>query len=131
MDVKAGRVKKLEGQLSEIAYGTRPYRLDTSKFEYSGGVAEEGEEGTDSVELERGQNLLQFNLSLVWYRSNWYRSNWYGIPIMYTCTYVRISDTTHCNNIFMALYLDYTIIQSAIQNYSSIHLRTYVQHQFF
>ena len=68
MDIKAARVKKLETQLKEIAYGTRPYRLDTSKFEYGGlggigvGAVEEGEE---VVELERGQNLLQFHISVV------------------------------------------------------------------
>lgn len=64
MDIKAARVKKLEGQLKEIAYGTRPYRVDTSKFEYGGG---EGgvEEAESTVELERGQNLLQFHISVV------------------------------------------------------------------
>lgn len=58
MDIKAARVKKLESQLKEIAYGTRSYRVDTSKFEY-------GEEEGESVELERGQNLLEFNISQV------------------------------------------------------------------
>ncbi len=64
VDIKSARVKKLEGQLKEIAYGTRPYRLDTSKFE-SGGRRGEEEEGEVLVELERGQNLLQFNISRV------------------------------------------------------------------
>ena len=61
MDIKAARVKKLEGQLKDIAYGTRQYKLDTSQFEYenSGSTLEE------SIELERGQNLLQFHLSQV------------------------------------------------------------------
>ena len=62
VDAKAARVKKLESQLKDIAYGTRPYRIDTSKFEY-GGDAEDGL--GESVELERGQNLLQFHISLV------------------------------------------------------------------
>ncbi len=62
VDSKAARVKKLESQLKDIAYGTRPYRVDTSRFEYGGDV----EDGPgDSVELERGQNLLQFHISLV------------------------------------------------------------------
>lgn len=64
LDIKAARVKKLEGQLKEIAYGTRPYRLDTSKFEYGGGEGSM-EEGEAVVELERGQNLLQFHISVV------------------------------------------------------------------
>ena len=61
MDIKAARIKKLEGQLKDIAYGTRQYKLDTSQFEYenSGSALEE------SIELERGQNLLQFHLSQV------------------------------------------------------------------
>ena len=59
IDIKAARVKKLEVQLKEIAYGTKPYRLDTSKFEYA------DEDEGESVELERGQNLLQFCISQV------------------------------------------------------------------
>ena len=61
IDIKAARVKKLEGQLKEIAYGTKSYRVDTSKFEYG----EEMEDGGPRVELERGQNLLEFNISQV------------------------------------------------------------------
>ena len=70
VDGKAGRIKKLETQLKDIAYGTRSYRLDTSKFQYGGRGEEEEEEeteGGEKVELERGQNLLQFNISLVYY----------------------------------------------------------------
>ena len=58
LDIKAARVKKLEGQLKEIAYGTRPVKIDTARFEYGTGNEEE-------VELERGQNLFQFHVSQV------------------------------------------------------------------
>lgn len=61
VDAKGARIRKLECQLKEIAYGTRPYHVDTSKFEYGGGEEEEDE----VVRLERGQNLLQFNISTV------------------------------------------------------------------
>ena len=63
MDIKAARVKKLEAQLREIAYGTKSYRLDMSKFEYEGEREMDGE----CVELERGQNLLQFSISQVFF----------------------------------------------------------------
>ena len=33
LDIKAARIKKLEGQLRDIAYGTKQYKIDTSKFE--------------------------------------------------------------------------------------------------
>ena len=66
MDVKSARVKKLEGQLKDIAYGTRPYKVDMSKFEYGvGGEGGREEEGESVVELERGQNLLQFHIAMV------------------------------------------------------------------
>ena len=56
-------MKKLEGQLKDIAYGTRQYKLDTSKFEYGS----DGVPGIEeSIELERGQNLLQFHISQVY-----------------------------------------------------------------
>ena len=64
VDTKAARVKRLETQLKDIAYVTRPYRVDTSRFAY-GGDTEDGGGLGDSVELERGQNLLQFHISLV------------------------------------------------------------------
>ena len=58
LDIKAARIKKLEGQLREIAYGTRQVKLDTGRFEYGG-------EEEVSVQLERGQNLLQFQVGQV------------------------------------------------------------------
>ena len=66
--MKAARIKKLEGQLKDIAYGTRQYKLDTTQFEYEGnGTALE-----KSIELERGQNLLQLHVAQVWlYWSVW------------------------------------------------------------
>ena len=33
LDIKAAHIKKLEGQLQNIAYGTRQYKIDTSRFE--------------------------------------------------------------------------------------------------
>ena len=59
LDIKAARIKKLEGQLKDIAYGTRQVKLDTRRFEYE----EEGVE--ESIQLERGQNLLQFHVAQV------------------------------------------------------------------
>ena len=61
LDIKAARIKKLEGQLKDIAYGTRQYKLDTSKFEF------ESDRSTleESIDLERGQNLLQFHIAQV------------------------------------------------------------------
>ena len=35
LDIKSARIKKLESQLKDIAYGTRQYKVDTSKFEVS------------------------------------------------------------------------------------------------
>ena len=64
VDTKAARVKRLETQLKDIAYVTRPYCVDTSRFECGGDVEDGGELG-DSVKLERGQDLLQFHISLV------------------------------------------------------------------
>ena len=59
LDIKAARIKKLESQLKDIAYGTRQVKADTKRFEYG------SEELEESVELERGQNLLQFHVSQV------------------------------------------------------------------
>ena len=56
LDMRAQRIRKLETQLREIAYGTRKYRLRAEENE------SEEEEAQGEVELQRGQNLLEVHL---------------------------------------------------------------------
>ncbi|XP_062502017.1 protein fantom-like isoform X2 [Corticium candelabrum] len=53
VDVKAARIKKLEGQLHDIAYGTRQYKIDKVDSE---------EDLDETVSLERGQNLFEIHI---------------------------------------------------------------------
>lgn len=96
LDTKAARIKKLEGQLKDIAYGTRQYKLDTSKFEYEscGSALEE------SIELERGQNLFQFHISQVM-ETNVYTDthiHYYTIIHHLPCHLPRMDSPSHVLN---------------------------------
>ena len=64
LDIKAGRLQQTEAKMKEVAYRTQISRLDFSKFDFVC-VEERMEEG-ERVELERGQNLMQFNISQVY-----------------------------------------------------------------
>ena len=57
LDMRAQKIRKLETQLREIAYGTKKYSLRADGNESDGEDAA-GEE----VELQRGQNLLEIHL---------------------------------------------------------------------
>ena len=58
LDIRAQKIRKLETQLREIAYGTKRYRpkaCEGNESEEDGSLGEE-------VELQRGQNLLEIHL---------------------------------------------------------------------
>ncbi|RDD43076.1 Protein fantom [Trichoplax sp. H2] len=57
LDIRAARIKKLEAQLRDIAYGTKQYKLEANKEE------DEYEDTTEVVELERGENIFEFHVA--------------------------------------------------------------------
>lgn len=60
LDIRANRIKKLEGQLRDVAYGTRQYRIQPIDAEELGSDAEDAEDET--VTLERGENLFEIHI---------------------------------------------------------------------
>ncbi|CAI9618039.1 unnamed protein product [Staurois parvus] len=60
LDVRAARIRKLEAQLKDIAYGTK-------QFKFTPEITKEDdvEEFDESVHLERGYNLLEIHISKV------------------------------------------------------------------
>uniref|UniRef100_A0A8C5W9A7 RPGRIP1 like n=1 Tax=Leptobrachium leishanense TaxID=445787 RepID=A0A8C5W9A7_9ANUR len=60
LDMRAARIRKLEAQLKDIAYGTKQYKL-TSDITVDDDVVEFDE----SVKLERGENLFEIHISKV------------------------------------------------------------------
>ncbi|XP_071824363.1 protein fantom-like isoform X2 [Apostichopus japonicus] len=61
LDIRAARIKKLENQLRDVAYGTKQYKLiEPSEDE----VVDEIDE---TVKLERGQNLVELHIGTVTY----------------------------------------------------------------
>ncbi|XP_075044942.1 protein fantom [Mixophyes fleayi] len=60
LDVRAARIRKLEAQLKDIAYGTKQY-----KFTPDITPEDDVEEFDESMHLERGENLLEIHISKV------------------------------------------------------------------
>lgn len=58
LDIRADRIRKLESQMRDIAYGTKQYKAVTSEDS-------EFEEMDSTVELERGQNIFEIHIDKV------------------------------------------------------------------
>ncbi|KAK3603408.1 hypothetical protein CHS0354_009388 [Potamilus streckersoni] len=60
LDIRAARIKKLEAQMRDVAYGTKQYKIQPPIEE------EEGmEEFDETIHLERGQNLFEIHVHKV------------------------------------------------------------------
>ncbi|XP_026712538.1 protein fantom isoform X2 [Athene cunicularia] len=64
LDIRATRIRKLEAQLRDIAYGTKPYK---SRPEILPG--DPVDEFDETLHLERGQNLFEIHISKVIFSS--------------------------------------------------------------
>lgn len=60
LDIRAARVKKLESQLRDVAYGTRQYRLPLPDDDIESTMDLE-----ETLHLERGQNLFEIHINKV------------------------------------------------------------------
>ncbi|KAL8619480.1 hypothetical protein ACOMHN_011831 [Nucella lapillus] len=60
LDIRAARIKKLEAQLRDVAYGTRQYRLPPPDDDVETSMDLE-----ETLQLERGQNLFEIHISKV------------------------------------------------------------------
>lgn len=60
LDIRAARIKKLEAQLRDVAYGTRQYRLPQPDDD-----VESTMDFDETISLERGQNLFEIHIEKV------------------------------------------------------------------
>ncbi|XP_067905559.1 protein fantom isoform X1 [Heterodontus francisci] len=60
LDIRADRIRKLEAQLKDIAYGTKQF-----KFKPERTTDDEADEFDETVHLERGENLFEIHISKV------------------------------------------------------------------
>jgi len=59
LDIRAERIKKLEGQLKDVAYGTKQYKVKDDPSE----LLDDSKDST--VELERGQNIFEIHIGQI------------------------------------------------------------------
>ncbi|XP_061221057.1 protein fantom isoform X2 [Neopsephotus bourkii] len=98
LDIRAARIRKLEAQLGDIAYGTKPYK---SKTEILPG--DPVDEFDETLHLQRGENLFEIHISKVIFSSavtqafgvcepatfcsySFYDFELQATPIVYGCT---------------------------------------------
>ncbi|OCT84240.1 hypothetical protein XELAEV_18022384mg [Xenopus laevis] len=60
LDVRAARIRKLEAQLKDIAYGTKQYKFTPDITQ-----DDDVDEFDETVHLERGENLLEIHISKI------------------------------------------------------------------
>ncbi|XP_048402684.1 protein fantom isoform X2 [Stegostoma tigrinum] len=60
LDIRANRIRKLEAQLKDIAYGTKQFKFKTEIT-----TDDEVDEIDETVHLERGENLFEIHISKV------------------------------------------------------------------
>ncbi|KAL3860281.1 hypothetical protein ACJMK2_010423 [Sinanodonta woodiana] len=60
LDIRAARIKKLESQMRDVAYGTKQYKIQPPIEEDEG-----MEEFDETIHLERGQNLFEIHVHKV------------------------------------------------------------------
>ncbi|NXX50675.1 FTM protein, partial [Tricholaema leucomelas] len=85
LDIRAARIRKLEAQLRDIVYGTKPHK---SKPEISSG--EPVDEFNETVYLERGENLFEIHISKVIFSAG--AINTFGDREPATCCTYRFYD---------------------------------------
>ncbi|XP_038049511.1 protein fantom-like isoform X2 [Patiria miniata] len=61
LDIRAARIKKLERQLRDVAYGTKQYKVTDIADD------DDYEEIDETIKLERGQNLLELHVTRLVY----------------------------------------------------------------
>ncbi|KAK6982601.1 protein fantom [Biomphalaria glabrata] len=61
LDIRAARIKKLESQLRDVAYGTRQYRIPPPDDDAESTITDFDE----TVSLERGQNLFEIHIDKI------------------------------------------------------------------
>lgn len=64
LDLRQARIKKLERQLKDIAYGTKPVRIQ-SEMATTGGPMDEIDDSQLVAQLERGQNIFEIHLTRI------------------------------------------------------------------
>ncbi|XP_069495678.1 protein fantom isoform X2 [Ambystoma mexicanum] len=60
LDIRAARIRKLEAQLKDIAYGTKQY-----KFKPEVMPGDDAEEIDETIHLERGENLFEIHIAKI------------------------------------------------------------------
>ncbi|XP_065064438.1 protein fantom-like [Rhopilema esculentum] len=64
LDIRAERIKKLEAQLKDIAYGTKQYKIEPTELHELESAQDEAVVDVN-YELERGQNVLEIHIGKV------------------------------------------------------------------
>ncbi|XP_043562921.1 protein fantom isoform X1 [Chiloscyllium plagiosum] len=81
LDIRADRIRKLEAQLKDIAYGTKQFKFKTEIT-----TDDEVDEIDETVHLERGENLFEIHISKVIFSSEAIKAFGEQEPAIF-CTY--------------------------------------------
>nr|XP_014344602.1 PREDICTED: protein fantom isoform X2 [Latimeria chalumnae] len=120
LDIRASRIRKLEAQLKDIAYGTKKYKY---KAEIT--TEDQVDEFDESIHLERGENLLEIHISKVVFSPEAVQIWGDQEPVTF-CTYAFYDFELHATPVVQGLHPVYKFTSQYIVRVDDFFLQ-YIQ----
>ncbi|KAM5296005.1 protein fantom isoform 2-T2 [Glossophaga mutica] len=120
LDIRAARIRKLEAQLKDIAYGTKQYRF---KPEIT--PDDSVDEFDETVHLERGENLLEIHINKVAFSSEVLQASGDNEPVTF-CTYAFYDFELQTTPVVRGLHPEYNLTSRYLVHVNDLFLH-YIQ----
>ncbi|XP_024407206.2 protein fantom [Desmodus rotundus] len=120
LDIRAARIRRLEAQLKDIAYGTKQY-----KFKPEITPDDSVDEFDETIHLERGENLLEIHISKVTFSSEVLQASGDREPVTF-CTYAFYDFELQTTPIVRGLHPEYGLTSRYLVHVNDLFLH-YIQ----
>ncbi|XP_039736820.1 protein fantom isoform X2 [Pteropus medius] len=120
LDIRAARIRKLEAQLKDIAYGTKQY-----KFKPEIMPDDSVDEFDETIHLERGENLFEIHISKVTFSSEVLQASGDKEPVTF-CTYAFYDFELQTTPVVRGLHPEYNFTSQYLVHVNDLFLQ-YIQ----
>uniref|UniRef100_A0A8C8YYV7 Protein fantom n=1 Tax=Prolemur simus TaxID=1328070 RepID=A0A8C8YYV7_PROSS len=120
LDIRAARIRKLEAQLKDIAYGTRQYKFKTEIM-----PDDSVDEFDETIHLERGENLFEIHINKVTFSSEVLQASGDKEPVTF-CTYAFYDFELQTTPIVRGLHPEYNFTSQYLVHVNDLFLQ-YIQ----
>ncbi|XP_069312393.1 protein fantom isoform X3 [Eulemur rufifrons] len=120
LDIRAARIRKLEAQLKDIAYGTKQYKFKTEIM-----PDDSVDEFDETIHLERGENLFEIHINKVTFSSEVLQASGDKEPVTF-CTYAFYDFELQTTPIVRGLHPEYNFTSQYLVHVNDLFLQ-YIQ----